>query len=165
VRVEYDKGFDLILYLIALKRHSLSSLELYHKIKNSCTLRVVLKYDVIDFLLLLLLLVVIDEMGYSLRTHITLAILKVDKTIESGVTEAVPKGQDVNVSACCKEFDRREGGQFYMIDKLRENLVQQSTDLLKQYVSLNTINMINMLESNRLKKKTIVSQNLKCARL
>ena len=161
MRVEYDKGFDLILYLIALKRHSLSSLELYHKIKNSCTLRVVLKYDVIDRLLL----VVIDEMGYSLRTHITLAILKVDKTIESGVTEAVPKGQDVNVSACCKEFDRREGGQFYMIDKLRENLVQQSTDLLKQYVSLNTINMINMLESNRLKKKTIVSQNLKCARL
>ena len=37
------KGFGLILYLIALKRQSLSSLELYHKIKNSCTLRVVLK--------------------------------------------------------------------------------------------------------------------------
>ena len=78
MRVEYDKGFGLILYLIALKRHSLSSLELYHKIKNSCTLRVVLKYDVIDRLLL----VVIDEMGYSLMIHNTLDILKVDKTME-----------------------------------------------------------------------------------
>ena len=52
-----------------------------------------------------------------------------------------------------------------MIDKLPENLVQQSTDLLYQYIPLDTVNMIYMLKSNRWNKKTIVSQNLKCARL